>query len=82
MRKYSWIVAVAVAVPFALMGVDLWMWQRERSALAMEATTPEPSILVAPAWAATVSEGSAIKRPEEQWDTELRLPSKNVSLAQ
>lgn len=82
MKKYSWVIAVAVAVPSALMGVDLWMWQRERSALAMEATTPEPSILVAPAWAATVSEGPAIKRPEEQWDSELRLPSKNVSLAQ
>lgn len=82
MKKYSWVIAVAVAVSSALMAVDLWMWQREHSALAMEATTPEPSILAAPAWAATVSEGPAIKRPEEQWDSELRLPSKNVSLAQ
>ena len=81
MRKYSWVIAVAVAVPFVLMGVDLWMWQRERSALAMEATTPEPSIFVAPAWAATASVGPAIKRSEEQWDSELTLPSRNVSLA-
>ena len=81
MRKYSWVVAVAVAIPLALMGVDLWMWQRERSG-AVEATTPEPSILVPPALAATASEGPTIKGSEEQWNSELTLPSRNVSLAQ
>ena len=82
MRKYSWVVAVAVAIPVALMGVDLLMWQRERSVLEIEATAPQPSILVAPAWAATASEGPAIKGPEVQWNSELTLPSRNVSLAQ
>ena len=81
MRKYYWAVAVAAALPLTLMGVDLWMWQRERSVLAIEATAPVASVHEAPALAATNSEGSAFKGFEAQWNSELTLPSRNVSLA-
>ncbi|MBC7482989.1 MAG: hypothetical protein H7337_14060 [Rhizobacter sp.] len=81
MRKYSLIVAVAAAISLALMGVDLWMWQRERFLLAIEGTAPVPSIHETPTLAATNSEEPAFKGFEAQWDSKLTLPSTNVSLA-